>query len=150
MPPVEVLDDAAGVVVSVDREARKDFSLALMLTREAFDQAVSHLVKVAEFLDANQRENPQGWSCFFPLSSSIFALLFNEVRNHESPILGVKRLVGPSRNFVFQVSVLSLPDESCFSSIASVDSLCEATHHIAVRQNEFGIVEPYWLGRNVA
>ncbi len=147
MPQVEVFDEAAGVVVSVDRDTRTGFSLALILTREAFEQALFRLMKVSEFLESKYKENPHAWTSFLPLASSIFALLFNEARTRESPILGVKRLVGPSRNFVFELSVLSMGEESRSSSLISTEGVREMTHHIAVRHNEFGIVESHWLGR---
>lgn len=147
MPQVEVFDEAAGVVVSVDPGIRTGFSLALILTREAFEQALFRLMKVSEFLESKYKENPQAWTSFLPVASSIFALLFNEARTRESPILGVKRLVGPSRNFVFELSVLSMEEGGGSSSLISTEGVREATHHIAVRHNEFGIVESHWLGR---
>ncbi len=149
MPQVEVLNEAAGVVVSVDRDAPQGFSLALILTREAFDQALARLMKVSEFLDVQHRENLQAWTNFLPLASSIFALLLNEVRKHEAPILGVKRLVGPSRDRVFQLSVLSIEEQRRPSSLLSAEGVLVATHDIQVRQNEFGIVESRWLARNL-
>jgi hypothetical protein len=147
MPQMEVFDEAAGVVVSVDCSIQKGFSLALILTREAFEQALFRLMKVSEFLESKHKENPHALTNFLPLASSIFALLFNEARTHESPILGVKRLVGPSRNFVFELSVLSMGEEGRSSALISTEGVREMTHHIAVRHNEFGIVESHWLGR---
>jgi hypothetical protein len=149
MPQMEVLDEAAGVVVSVDRDSRTGFSLALILTREAFEQALFRLMKVSEFLESRHKDNPQAWTSFLPLASAIFALLFNEACNQESPILGVKRLVGPSRNFVFQLSVLSFSEERRSPSLICADGVVETTHYIEVRHNDFGIVEAHWLGRAV-
>jgi hypothetical protein len=150
MPPVEVLDEAAGVVVSVDWNVSKAASLALILTGGAFEQALSHLLTVSEFLDARNKENPHALTFVLPYAASIFALLLNEVRNRETSILGVKRLVGPSKNRVFQLSVLSLTEGQRSSSIIAADGVVEATHHIQVTHNDFGIVESHWLGRSVA
>jgi|GEM_PF-5496795 len=151
MPSVEVLSEPAGVVVAVDRGVWPRFSLSLILTKGAFDEALSSFSVIGSFLDERVKDDPQAWSHYLPAASSIFALLFNEVRSHESPILGIKRVAGPSSQCVFQMSVVSLVEQLSFSSlILPADAVRETTHHIALRHNEFGIVESHWLGKKEA
>jgi hypothetical protein len=151
MPSVEVLSEPAGVVVAVDRGVWPRFSLSLILTKGAFEEALSSFSVISSFLDERVKDDPQAWSHCLPAASSIFALLFDEVRSHESPILGIKRVAGPSSQCVFQMSVVSLVEQLSFSSlILPADAVRETTHHIALRHNEFGIVEPHWLGKKEA
>ncbi len=145
MPDVESFESPAGLVVSVDLSAGIGASLAVILSDDAFAQAMEHSLKVSRWLEEACRDHPLGVINEVPMSSTVLAILVHEVRKHEPCILGVRRLSLPSRERIFDLSVFAV-DGCQDGGILVTADVRETTHHVALAQNEFGVVEPRWLG----